>query len=477
MIKKIANVLSLFIIDLLAFYISLFVAFEIIEILSSITETVHAVSYQDITKLYWIPLLLILFFTTEGFYTDRNPFWEQARSITKALTVVTLFIFAIDSFLNLPYSFSRPLIVAFWLISLFIFPIFRFYGKSFLYKIGLWNEPVIILGVNERGKILAEELNKNKFLGYQVIGFLSYGNQDVGQQIKIKEYSFEILGKSQDYCQLAKQHKTKVVVISLFDIEAEKLSEIVAGIQKCARRVLVLPQNKGLAMQNTKLLHLFSKQTFLLEVNNNLKKSINKLTKKAFDVIAALIILPLLLPLLAIIAILIKLDSKGSIFFVQTRLGENNKDFQCIKFRTMHENADEMLKQYFLENPKAAEEYHTYKKLRSYDPRITKVGNFLRKTSLDELAQIFNVLKGEMSLVGPRPYLPKEKEEMGKYVNLILEAAPGITGLWQVSGRNELEFNERVKLDVWYVLNWSLWSDILILFKTIKVVLRREGAY
>ena len=143
----------------------------------------------------------------------------------------------------------------------------------------------------------------------------------------------------------------------------------------------------------------------------------------------------------------------------------------------MYLNSDEILQEFLEKNPEAKKEWDKYKKLKSYDPRVTKIGKFLRATSLDELPQIFNVLKGDMSLVGLRPYLPREISDMGEYKDIILLTRPGITGLWQISGRNELTFQDRLKLDTWYVLNWSLWLDIVILFKTIKVVLNREGAY
>jgi len=143
----------------------------------------------------------------------------------------------------------------------------------------------------------------------------------------------------------------------------------------------------------------------------------------------------------------------------------------------MYLNSDEILQEFLEKNPEAKKEWDKYKKLKSYDPRVTKIGKFLRATSLDELPQIFNVLKGDMSLVGLRPYLPREISDMGEYKDIILLTRPGITGLWQISGRNELTFQDRLKLDTWYVLNWSLWLDIVILFKTIKVVLKREGAY
>ncbi len=208
-----------------------------------------------------------------------------------------------------------------------------------------------------------------------------------------------------------------------------------------------------------------------------LNSLINESIKRIFDITVSILLLPVVLPIIGIIAILIKLDSEGPVFFIQERLGKNGRKFRCIKFRTMYINNEEILDRYLRENPDKKEEWYRFKKLKSYDPRVTRIGKFLRKTSLDELPQIFNVLKGDMSLVGPRPYLPKEEKDMGYFKNTILLTKPGITGLWQVSGRNELEFKIRLILDERYVLNWSFWLDLLIMLKTVKVVLKREGAY
>jgi len=215
----------------------------------------------------------------------------------------------------------------------------------------------------------------------------------------------------------------------------------------------------------------------MLKINNNLKSDFNKFVKKSFDVVFSILLLPFLFVMVVIFGILIRADSRGSVFLMQDRIGKEGKLFKCIKFRTMFWNADEILDNYLEKNEEVRAEWSRYKKLRDYDPRVTRVGRFLRRTSLDELPQIFNVLAGDMSFVGPRPYLPEENEEIRGYSDLILLASPGITGLWQVSGRNILDFEERVKLAAWYVLNWSLWLDIVILFKTIRVVLNKEGAY
>ena len=219
------------------------------------------------------------------------------------------------------------------------------------------------------------------------------------------------------------------------------------------------------------------KQVCSMKTENDLKKPVGLLIKRIFDLTLIFLFMPLFGLVMAIVGILIKLNSKGPVFFIQERIGKDGIPFKCIKFRTMYVNADEILKSYLESNLEAKKEWKKYKKLKRDDPRVTKIGRILRKTSLDELPQVFNVLKGDMTLVGPRPYLPVEVSEMGKYKEIIFKVLPGITGLWQVSGRNNLTFEQRLKLDTWYVLNWSLWLDFIILLKTVKVVLKKEGAY
>jgi undecaprenyl-phosphate galactose phosphotransferase len=186
--------------------------------------------------------------------------------------------------------------------------------------------------------------------------------------------------------------------------------------------------------------------------------------------------MPVLLPLIGVIAVLIKSGTPGYAVYAHERIGENGRPFRCYKFRTMYKDAEEKLHEMLSLDEAIRTEWENNWKLRD-DPRITKIGKFLRKTSLDELPQIFNVIKGEMSIVGPRPYLPREKSDIDDNIHIITSAKPGITGLWQVSGRSNTGYRYRIKLDTWYVMNWSLWLDIVIILKTIKVVLKAEGAY
>ena len=203
-----------------------------------------------------------------------------------------------------------------------------------------------------------------------------------------------------------------------------------------------------------------------------------KLIKNIFDISFSLIFLIAFIPLFLIIALLIKLSSRGSIFFLQERIGKNNVPFKCIKFRTMYPEAKDILQNLLNKDEKIKKEFEETHKIKN-DPRITTIGKLLRKTSLDELPQFINVIRNEMSIVGPRPIVKAEKKKYGKNLIKVLSIKPGITGLWQVSGRNNLTYKKRVKLDINYVKNYNLLMDIRILIRTFGVILfpLDRGAY
>lgn len=184
----------------------------------------------------------------------------------------------------------------------------------------------------------------------------------------------------------------------------------------------------------------------------------------------------MILPLILILSLLVRLETGGPIFYRAKRIGKDGRLFSCMKFSTMVQNAEAVLQQILEKDTGAREEYLKYHKLRN-DPRVTRIGRFLRKTSLDELPQLWNVLRGEMSLVGPRPYLPRESEDIGISQSEILRVPPGITGLWQVDGRNHTSFDERVQMDLYYVHDWSVWLDLVLLVQTVRSVLLSRGAY
>jgi len=199
--------------------------------------------------------------------------------------------------------------------------------------------------------------------------------------------------------------------------------------------------------------------------------------KRFFDLLLGSILCLVLSPMFMALMIVVKLDAPGPAIFYQKRLGRHGQEFKCYKYRTMHQSNRAILEKHLQNNPTIKADWDKFAKLRGNDPRITRSGKWLRRWSLDELPQLLNVLRGDMSLVGPRPYLPRERNDMRGEDSIILSVLPGITGLWQVGGRNDIEFIDRLQLDCWYVVNRSLRLDIAILFKTIPAVFSQRGAY
>ena len=232
---------------------------------------------------------------------------------------------------------------------------------------------------------------------------------------------------------------------------------------------------RGVPLYGTNISHFFSHEVALLRVHNNLRRWPARLSKRIFDTLLALVLIVLLSPLLLLLSLLL-LGDGGKVIFSQKRVGKNGRPFNCFKFRTMALDAEDQLKLLLAQSPEHKLQWEKDQKLKD-DPRVSALGGFLRRTSLDELPQLFNVLQGQMSLVGPRPIVEAELQRYGSDASYYLMVRPGMTGLWQVNGRNDLDYESRVYLDTWYVKNWSLWYDLVILIKTIRTVLSSKGAY
>jgi undecaprenyl-phosphate galactose phosphotransferase len=261
-------------------------------------------------------------------------------------------------------------------------------------------------------------------------------------------------------------------------LEAESLMPHQGLLQRLSARYVdlsIVPPLRGLPLYGMEMTHFFTHEVLMLTARNNLARPVPWFLKRVFDIAGSLVLLILLAPLFAYLVWKIRLTG-GAAIFSHWRVGRYGKPFGCLKFRTMVPDAENTLRRLLEADPAARAQWERDFKLKD-DPRITPIGEFLRRTSLDELPQLWNVLKGEMSLVGPRPVIDEELERYGDQVGYYLETRPGITGLWQISGRNNTGYEDRVALDSWYVRNWSLWYDMVILVKTVRVVLRREGAY
>jgi len=431
----------------------------------------NSLAVKAIPLYFVLPIIYIGFIAYADMYRRRMMFYQCIGTMFRISSYVSIIIIIIGYLMNMAEPISRIFMVLFWIFSFIYICIERFLTKRMLAHFGMWQWPVIIVGAGKTAEILAAAFEEDKSVGYKIVGFI----EDEKDRPLLSKYQH--LGNFAKAEEIIKAANVQDVILATPGLSRKELVQLFYRIQPYVRNLTIVPDVFGVPIGNIKTEVLFNEQALLINTCNNLNRKSNQLLKRLFDMVVGSFVFVCILPILVILTILIKIDSKGSPFHIAQRIGKNGTLFYCYKFRTMYENSDEILENFFQENPQHKEEWEQFAKLRTIDPRVTRVGKFLRSYSLDELPQIMNVLRGNMGLVGPRPYLPREKEKIGHYMHVICMTVPGITGLWQVSGRNEISFEGRLKLDSWYVRNWSLWQDVVLLFKTISVVLGRKGAY
>ena len=422
---------------------------------------------------FWIvfPLMYLAFLLIKNLYTRRAQFWQILQSIFTACVYGTIAVIIELYVIRETASTSRFFVFAFGILSFVFLATFRYAVKKFLDKYDWLQIPVLIIGAGKTAEMLVKGIAHDAGMGYKVIGFLEDG--PVTESGVLKEYP--ILGKFADAENVIRKTGVQHVVIAAPGMGQEALARLIYRVQPLVNKLSIIPNLIGVPMSGIEVESLFTEKLMILRVQNCLAKTGSRLLKGIFDYTLTIFGMLLILPLLAVVAVWIKLDSPGAAVYDGERIGRKGKLFKCYKFRSMYTNGEEILEKYFKDNPERKAEWEEYHKL-DKDPRVTKAGRFIRKTSIDELPQIFNVLKGEMSLVGPRPYLPREEKEMGSKYETIMLAKPGITGFWQVSGRSEVKFEDRLEMDCWYVRNWNVWLDIVLLWKTVGVVLMKKGA-
>ncbi|MEF3279933.1 MAG: undecaprenyl-phosphate galactose phosphotransferase WbaP [Elusimicrobiota bacterium] len=418
----------------------------------------------------WIFVIYIIIFFYKKLYNKTFPFWDEIKNIIESITIAAIIILFIFFIGKISTVYSRTLIITYNVLLILLFPAIRLPIRKLLYKSGLFIKKALIIGSSTLAESIYQSIKNEPNLCYKISGFID----DLKTKKEIEGNKIHSgLNKIESYIKIA--HITDVI-IAKEDFSSKDLSSFINRIQHKAENVIYVPDIKGIAAYGTEIKYFFNQQTIAFEIKNNLSNITNYITKRVIDYIFSILIFFLILPIIIIIAILIKFTSEGSIIYSHKRIGKNGKEFNCYKFRTMYKDADEKLKEILESDPEKKKEWETYWKLND-DPRITPIGKFLRKTSLDEIPQIFNILKGEMSLVGPRPVVQREIDEYYKEnADYYFKVPPGITGLWQVSGRSSVSYEYRVLLDSWYVKNWNLWLDIVILLKTIKAVIKQEGA-
>ena len=425
--------------DILVISISIIAAYFLRYFLADLFSGVDSYTLSNYTGFYPIYFITIILLAYEGIYTHRYDFWHESRVIIKSLVFSFLILLAYLAMTNSVQDYSRAVITFSFIFMAFLLPLFKNICKKLLFKVGLWKRRARIYG---NDPFLQEEIFDNHYLGYVD----------------------------------AKDRKPKTVFINSNNEKLDSLKEIINQEIGKSHEVIFIPLVDEYDLTHSHIYHSSNTRTNLIVFQNRLKSKYRLWAKKLSDLSMSIVVFPLLVPIMLYIAYKIRKEEPGSsIFFKQERLGQDGEIFVCYKFRTMFEESDDILKEYLLKHPDEVEYYATYHKYQS-DPRITKIGDKLRRTSLDELPQIFNVFQNEMSFIGPRPYMLNEKEKIGREIDTVLTVKPGITGLWQVSGRSDVDFHSRVELDVWYIRNWNLWMDMVILLKTVKTVLVREGA-
>lgn len=410
-----------------------------------------------------------------GHYTRRRPFWDEIGETVRVVVVLALLDAALQYLAKL--QFSRFWFLGIWATAVMLIPLARLTARRLLIKAGVWPRPTVILGTGPNALEALAALRCEPLMGLDVVAFVATQQPDGtdGTYIDAQGRRYPLVPLSSTPEATLLRLGKPVIVIALEQEEMDQELRLIASLHRHSADVRVVLPIRGLPLYGATVHHLFRHELFFLTLRNNLARRAPRLLKRAFDIVVSAGLLVLLSPFFAYLAWAIRKDG-GPVLFFHTRIGRHGKPFPCIKFRTMVPDADGVLQRLLDSDPTARTEWNRDFKLK-YDPRITKIGSFLRAYSLDELPQLWNVLTGDMSLVGPRPIVAQELERYGDNVDYYLDMHPGMTGLWQISGRNDTDYSYRVYLDTWYVKNWSLWYDIVILIRTVRVVIAKQGAY
>jgi Undecaprenyl-phosphate galactose phosphotransferase WbaP len=400
---------------------------------------------------------LLLHLNARGHYSLRSPIWAEFGDVLRALCLALLCDFFLVSVLyGERYTLKSAIL---WVVLVPVLMLLRCSARCALNWAGLWSRRTLIVGAANLLENVRIAIESERALGYQLVGVVtleSFRNQSVS------------------VIDLAARAGIDFVVLALGGAEAEAERDLVATVIQLGIPFAIAPRQGSFPISGLRSQYFLTHDVLFLITRNRSLLPLNRAIKYMTDFITALALLIFLSPVMLVIAMLVAKDG-GPVLFLHERIGRHGKRFGCVKFRTMIINAKEVLQAHIEGNPAAREEWDATQKL-SRDPRVTRLGGFLRRNSLDELPQLFNILRGEMSLVGPRPIVSAEIPRYGSDISYYYETRPGMTGLWQVSGRSDVSYERRVHLDAWYVRNWTQSHDLAILLKTLPAVLLRRGA-
>lgn len=465
---------ALFIIDFLlaltAFFIAYLARYEL-EILRPLEPGNYAPFEPYIPYALIFAAWLVITCRGNGLYKPvrGRPFMEEVYIILNGVTMSTVIVLALSFFLQ-PRVFSRLMLVYVALLAIVLLAAARIIQRMVQARLrsqGIGIQRVLIIGAEDVGQAVLRTMLARKELGYVPVGFIdddpARGKVDLGR--------VRALGNTDNVAEILRRERVDLVVITLKWSHHDRILRLVQICQNAGAEVRIVPDVFQLNMRQVQIENFDGIPLLGLNGHAPLRGG-NRIVKRAIDIGLILIASPVIIPILFLVALAIKLEDGGTIFYTQRRVGEGGRPFNMVKFRSMIPNADQYREALIRDNqldprhPKLVD-----------DPRITRVGRFIRRTSIDELPNVFNVLRGQMSIVGPRPPTPDEVELYEPWHMQRLQTMPGITGLWQVSGRSEVPFEEMCLLDIYYIENWSIRLDAQILMMTVPRVLLRQGAY
>lgn len=446
----------------------------------------HTFDGQYDFALYWrLTAGLLLFAAGYGLFglypgVGHNPV-REIRQLSQATTLVFILFATLLFLFKTGETYSRVVFLIGWLLALVLVPLARTVIRTWFGRRSWWGYPVAIFGSGETARKVVEGLLDQPQMGLHPVVIF----QDLDERRTDGRHSGEaaetlsfpdvpVLGGFYSAPLYAKRLGLSHAIIAVPGIVGPQLVRLLETHANVFRRVYVMPGLAEFSSFGIETRDVCNSVT--LELRRSLLDPANQFAKRILDQSISLVLSILLLPVLTLIALIIRLESPGGALYFHRRIGHGGRQFPMWKFRTMRVNGQRILEEYLKEHPDEAEEWLSKRKLRK-DPRVTRFGRILRMTSLDELPQLWNVLCGDMSLVGPRPIVAAEVAKYGEWFELYCRVVPGLTGLWQVSGRSDTDYKKRVDLDSYYVRNWSPWFDIYLLARTVRVVLRGEGAY
>jgi undecaprenyl-phosphate galactose phosphotransferase len=419
-------------------------------------------SMHPYQQYIWLVFIYLIIYFYNKLFTKRMVTTSETVAIMKSNLIAAILSFSALFITKEADEYSRTIVLLFFILSMLV-PLFIYFLKRHFMLYNVLREDVLVICDQESLDNVDRWFERDNAFGFDIKQIILI---DDLEQEQVKRRIDEVIAKDDFYAS----------IIAIDGVLDQKVLCYIDHIQEQIYRVIMLPKISSMPLFNAEIISSINHKGLAFFIRNNLLNPVDRSVKKSFDYISALGLIVLFSPFLITIYVIVFIATNGHPIFKHRRVGKDGISFNIYKFRTMYVDAQRRLDELLENDADLKAEWEAEFKLKN-DPRVTTIGAFLRKTSLDELPQIINVLQGKMSLVGPRPIIDDEVAKYGEYFEYFKAVKPGITGLWQVSGRNDIDYDQRVQLDVWYVRNWSVGLDIIILMKTVVAVLFRKGSY